>query len=233
MAVNASTLLPSSSGSGTARLLDRRVYTSNGTWTKPADGAGNIASGIGKIVRIWLIGGGGAGSYLYQNVATGGGGGGLTDKYIDIIDCGATVSVTIGAGGTSSGQNGGDTLFGTSLGRAGGGRGPQSHYVGGPGGGGTYAGGDGGGWTLNNYNSQYSPLNGGSGGGAGGGAGLGNSSSALGGGGFGIAGVDYGPGAGADSGGNGNLYGGGGSVNASTTNATPGAAGVAVIEVWG
>lgn len=42
-------------------LLDRREYGSSATWSKPADGAGNLLAGIGKLVIARGQGGGGGG----------------------------------------------------------------------------------------------------------------------------------------------------------------------------
>lgn len=229
----------STSAGGALRLLDRRPYTANATWTKPADNAGNILAGVGKVVRIWLIGGGGghnSNGWGPSNLwLMGGGGGGLTEKFIDISQVPASVAVTIGAGGTQN-NDGGDTTFGT-LGWAGGGRQPSAALQG-TGGGGTSPGGSVI-WAEQNMQGLFmsKPLpapGGGAGGsyrsqngaqtaGGDGGAARGGIASVVGG-----TGVDYGPGGGGGPFANGGLYGGGAGYGGTT-----GGQGVAVIEVWG
>jgi hypothetical protein len=118
----------STSAGGALRLLDRRIYTANGTWTKPADNAGNILAGVGKIVRVRVIGGGGGGLrnfYAYYSNQTwqcGGCGGGMSEMDFDISQLAASVSTTVGVGGTGStgievpnANKGGTSSFGTYL----------------------------------------------------------------------------------------------------------------------
>lgn len=105
-----------------------QVFTSNGTWTKPA--------GI-SLVRVICIGGGGgsggcAATTGSENSNSGGGGGGGTA--IETIDVSAIASetVTIGAGGaagasgTNDGSSGGTSSFGAHCSATGGGGGTGS-----------------------------------------------------------------------------------------------------------
>lgn len=176
-------------------LQSMQVFTSSGTWTKPA--------GVNKI-KVTVTGGGGGGAGGSSAFSTGGsGGGGAGGTSIEFIDVSAvsSVTVTVGGGGSggsngSSGSSGGSSSFGAYLSATGGGGGILINTT--PSGGG--AGGSGIGGDIN--------IDGG-GGGAGdkgepsyGGSGLGGSSYWGGGG----AGVDRSNGSN-----NGEAYGSGGS----------------------
>lgn len=124
-----------------------QTFTANGTWTKPS----NVS-----FVTVQLIGagGGGGGGASDANPSTGGSGGGGGDfvvKTFKASDLAATVSITVGLGGTggagaaSSGNNGVDgspgntTSFGSLISAFGGGgglRGLANSTVTGSGGGG-------------------------------------------------------------------------------------------------
>lgn len=120
--------LPSSQTKFTSRRLKARVFTTTGTWRKPA--------GV-SAVHAFLVGGGGGGGSVRCTSAGGGtivagtgGGGAVIDRDVDVstIPDGALVPVTIGAGGAggvngSAGGVGGDTSFGTLISALGGGGG--------------------------------------------------------------------------------------------------------------
>lgn len=86
--------------------VDIQVFTSDGTWTKPA-GA--------KSVYVQMWGGGGSGgavndwdsSYSGDAVASGGGGGEYREMTFKADDLGSTESVTVGSGGSSASTDNG------------------------------------------------------------------------------------------------------------------------------
>lgn len=179
-------------------------YTGSGqTWTKPSSGT---------YARVQMWGGGGAGSYTSNSTYSGGGGGGYTEGIFLLSALGATVTVTVGAGGAAqttnntSGAAGGNTTFGTHATAYGGG--------GGYGNGSNYGGGGGGGLTGAGATTSGGGA-GGTGGAGGGTAGAPGTSSDFGGGGGGNA---FG------AGGGGSAYGGGGGA---VRNGTGGS------SVWG
>lgn len=110
--------------------INIQTFAATGTWTKPTapDGCAPYTT-----VEVLLLGGGGSGGAGRRGAAGTircGGGGGASGAYtrhtLDISTCGATETVTIGAGGTavagqtvndsngSAGVAGGNTQFGAS-----------------------------------------------------------------------------------------------------------------------
>lgn len=93
-------------------LASVQVFTSDGTWTRPARTSR---------VRVQMVGGGGGGGGGTAGDASGGGGGGgYSEEFIDVT---ATSSIGVdigagGAGGSSSGSNGATTTFGGASGGA-------------------------------------------------------------------------------------------------------------------
>jgi len=95
-------------GSAGANPPTVQVFTSSGTWTKPA--------GCKTIKVIVTAGGGGGDSYKYP---TGGGGaGGTAIKFIDVSAV-SSVSVTVGSGGGAE-SSGGSSSFGAYCSSTGG-----------------------------------------------------------------------------------------------------------------
>lgn len=81
------------------------VFTSSGTWTRPA--------GVSRVhVRLWGGGGGGGGNATNNTAGAGGGGGGFCEGIIAVT---GNVSVTVGSGGATSisgqGGTGGNSSF--------------------------------------------------------------------------------------------------------------------------
>ena len=116
-------------------ISDYQAFTSSGTWTKPSGLTGTEM----VLVQIWAGGGSGASS-ASGSAASGAGGGAYNEIKLLASQCGATETVTIGAGGTAKtaaagdGNDGGSSTFG-SLGTAYGGFKGSSSSVGGGGGG--------------------------------------------------------------------------------------------------
>ena len=210
-------------------------FTASGTWTRPA----NVTW-----VYVEAIGGGGGGG-RGTSYGGGGGGGAFNARLFQSSDTGATVTVTVGAGGagipsgggTASSNDGGNSSFGTLVVGPGGkgGAGVSSGTNRSEGGGGEflsggYAAGAGGmaigvtGISLRGYNS----VKGGAGGGAGADTGgAGGTSTEAGNGGIGAV-------SGASNAGNGTAPGGGGGGKDIVTD-TDGASGNGAagrVRVW-
>lgn len=139
---------------GGTGILDYQVFTSSGTWTKPAGLTGD------ELVFGYLWAGGGQGGTATSSTWGGGGGGGCLPFMCKASDLGSTESVTIGAGGSGGGGiAGGNTVFHgmTAYGGTGG-----SNNVSGN------SGGAGGGAGMNGAVSALGLYGGGAGGGVGG-----------------------------------------------------------------
>lgn len=188
-------------------LLTTQVFTSSGTYTKPA--------GV-RLIRVRVVGGGGAGgvSGAANQASGGGGGGGYSEELISAVAI-TTETVTIGAGGVSGGAAAGTTSFGSYLQATGGDAGAGGSGTAGASAGGL--GGTGSGGTINCVGGSGSNNIGALVGGVGG-------CSAMGG------GARHSANAAAVNGG---AYGGGGSGvgnNSVTAGGGTGAAGVVIVE---
>jgi hypothetical protein len=127
---------PTISTDGAATVVSF-VATGTCTWTVPSD--------IALLNAVLIVGGGGGGGF---DIGGGGGAGGLIDLTDVPVTPGATISVTVGAGGPgatnytpTSANSGGNTVFNgvTALGGGYGGSGSVAGANGGSGGGGGYA----------------------------------------------------------------------------------------------
>lgn len=139
------TISGSAPGGGFTSIgVNRQVFTSGGTWSKPSNA---------QVVKVQLVagGGGGAGAAATDGASgSGGGGGGYAEEMFAASALTATVAVTVGGGGSggggaANGAAGGTSSFGAFLSASGGAGGSwragDSQSVGG-GAGGSGSGGD-------------------------------------------------------------------------------------------
>lgn len=114
------------SGGTSGLLLERKIFSTSGTWTKPS-GTSFV------IVKVQAGGGGGGGcegsaTAGYLRFGGGGGAGGYSEHVIS-SGIGATETVTVGSGGSggaagaNNGATGGDSSFGSHTTATGGGGG--------------------------------------------------------------------------------------------------------------
>lgn len=169
---------------GIANIADVQVFSSSGTWAKPAGG---------KLVQIQCTGGGGGGGggpKVAASVAASGGGGGgggsSCERFIAAASLPGSVAVTVGSGGAAGsgatsagdgtgGAQGNASFFGSSLATA---------YVAGQGGGGGGGGGAGRGAAGGGGGGRHTAggnASGATAGAAGGGGGIAGATSAHGG----------------------------------------------------
>lgn len=110
--------------------VNRQVFTTSGTWTKPT-------TGIFALVETW---GGGASGGRGPDGAGGGGGGSHNRRIIALASLSASISVTVGAGGdavaSANGNPGGNSSFGIHVQSFGGGAGGDNSTTATAGGGG-------------------------------------------------------------------------------------------------
>ena len=123
-----------------AGFSSMQVFTTSGTWTKPA--------GVTKI-KVTGVGGGGSGGGGQTSTTSAAGGGGAGGYFVKVIDVSAISSetVTIGSGGAAplvdvAGNSGTATSFGAHASGNGGSGGVQAGSGGAGGAGGTTTGGD-------------------------------------------------------------------------------------------
>ena len=98
--------------------VDRQIFTSSGTWTRPANA-------IRIFVQVQAAGGGSGGVAATGSgqaaCAPGGGGGEYAEGWLTPATAGASVAVTVGAGGTAgaaganAGGDGGSSSFGALI----------------------------------------------------------------------------------------------------------------------
>jgi hypothetical protein len=100
------TVQTSAAVGGTATTANTQTFNSTGTWTKPS----NVSRAY---VQIWGAGGGGASSPPHNY--RGGGGGAYIEFQCPVSYLAATVTATVGAGGTAGGGTGGTSSFITTT----------------------------------------------------------------------------------------------------------------------